>query len=514
MATFAAMPLRALSRLQERPLFWLTVIALMPRLLATFCAGGYYAQDDHFLVIEPAQYWLDGTDGRSWLPWNQGTDHPAPTGHMMVYPGLHYLFFLLCRTLGLSDPAWKMVLVRLLHAAWSLIVVRVGYRIAKETAGERIAWRCGLFLALFCYMPFLSVKNLVEMVSAPLVMLSALWLLRTQDVPQRTVKAVLLAGLFAGLAVNIRFQTIFFPAGAGLVLIIQRRWADALRFGTAVLVPIVVLQGGLDLAIWGRPFVEMLEYVRFNLDNPTNTGIHLPWYNYLLLLAGAFVPPLSLAVMFGYARQWRKLILWLPVFAFLLFHSLFPNKQERFMLPILPLFFVIGYCGWETFREASTWWQARPGLWRGVLVWTWSLNVLLLIALTFSYSKQQRVQAMAVLRAHPEVNGIIIEDTAEQDAPMMPSFYWGKLDAVMDTYTDAGQDLRALLEQVPSPARANAVLFIGDMQLPERLARARSAMGELEYVGCGRPGLLDRTLHWLNPLNRNEVILVFVRRDH
>ena len=168
-------------------------------------------------------------------------------------------------------------LVRLLHAAWSLITVRVGYRIALRLGDARIAWRCGLFLALLFFMPFMSVRNLVEMVSAPLLMLSAWHLLRSSTA-LRPVNAMLLAGLFAGLAINIRFQTIFFPAGAGLVLLAQRRWSHAMVFAAGVLLPIAVLQGTIDLFIWHRPFVEMTEYVRYNLANPTNTGIDLPWY--------------------------------------------------------------------------------------------------------------------------------------------------------------------------------------------------------------------------------------------
>ena len=169
---------RLAASMQRFPLAWLTFIAAFPRVVAAFFSEGYFAQDDHFLVIEAAMSWVRGQDYNYWLPWNQ-QGMPKATGHMMVYPGLHYLLFSLWDWFDLQDPDRKMVLVRQLHASWSLITVRVGYRIALRLSDDpRIAWRTGLFLGLFFFMPFLSVRNLVEMVSAPLLMLSAWWLLK------------------------------------------------------------------------------------------------------------------------------------------------------------------------------------------------------------------------------------------------------------------------------------------------------------------------------------------------
>lgn len=490
---------------QERPLAWLTLIATVPRLLAAIFSGGYYAHDDHFLVIEAAQSWVDGADYNLWLPWNQPAP-ASPTGHMMVYPGLHFLLFKLCAALGLNDPGAKMVLVRLLHAAWSLVTVRVGYRMALRLAGPAIAWRCGLFLALFFFMPFLSVRNLIEMVSVPLLMLSAWQLLQAQD--SDSWKRFAWAGLFAGLALNIRFQTVFFTAGAGAALLLRGRWSQALVFGACALAPLVVLQGTIDLFIWGRPFVELLEYVGYNADNTTTYGV-LPWYNYLLLLAGVFIPPFSLAVMRGFFGAWRTWAPWCGVVCFILVHSLVPNKQERFLLPVVPLFFVLGYCAWETWRLRSTWWQQRPGLWRGVMIWTWTLNTLLLVPLTFSYSKHERVEAMGILRRTTGVKGVLIEDTAEHDAPMAPRYYWGEWRTQHVQYTDTTVALSSVVGQGPAHWRANTVLFVGDEELAARVARVEQVMGPLHAVGVARPGLLDRVMHWLNPVNRNAVITIY-----
>jgi hypothetical protein len=285
-------------------------------------------------------------------------------------------------------------------------------------------------------------------------------------------------------------------------------------YGFGVLLPLAVVQGGIDLVLWGRPFAEITEYVLYNLAN-TTTYFDQPWYNYLLLLAGIFIPPLSLAVLFGFFRRTSPLLLWLPVLLFLAFHSYFPNKQERFLLPIVPLFFVLGYVAWEQWRSTSSWWQARAGLWRGAMRFTWALNAVLLLVLTVSYSKRSRVEAMYALRSLPDVRGIVVEDTAEGEAPLPPIFYWGKWDAVVIPWTDPKADLGLELGKHDPAHRPNMVLFFGEEDIDARRTRIEASMGPLEPVGSARPGLVDRVVHWLNPVNRNETILLMkATNDH
>lgn len=491
-------------RPEARPLFVLTVIALVPRLVAAFFSQGYFAHDDHFLVIEAASSWADGFDYNNWLPWNQGPD-PRPTGHSFFYVGLHYLLFVVLKAIGISDPKVLMVVVRLLHALWSLIVVRVGYRIALRLSSAEIAWRTGLFLALFYFMPFLSVRNLVETACIPFLMLGAWRLVKNGEGPSRN--DALLAGIFIGLAINVRFQTLFFAAGPGLALLFQRRWLNAVFYGFGVALPLVVIQSGIDLFLWGRPFAEITEYVLYNMAN-TTTYFDQPWYNYLLLLLGIFIPLFSVAVFFGFFRRTSPLLIWLPVLLFLAIHSYFPNKQERFLLPIVPLFFVIGYVSWEQWRTTSTWWNSRARLWKGLMLFTWTINIVVLVVLCFSYSKRSRVEAMVALQDVPDVRGIVIEDSFKQTAPMPPLFYSKHWGISVEPWTDPTADLAARLAAFPDSHRPNVVIFVGEEDLASRIGRVTAGMGPLEPVARAEPGALDRLVFWLNPVNRNETILV------
>jgi len=498
------MPIAFRSRLEARPLTVLTLAALLPRLFAAFFSGGYFAHDDHFLVVEAAASWAHGFDYNYWLPWNQGDD-PRPSGHSFFYVGLHYLLFLGMKAIGLADPKAQMVVVRLLHALWSLVVVRTGYRIALRLSDKGIAWRTGLLLALFCWMPFLAVRNLVETACIPFLMLGAWRLLREEEGP--TLRDALVAGTWIGLAMNVRFQTLFFAAGPGLVFLFQRRWHHAWRYGAGVLLPLLVVQGGIDLFLWGRPFAELAEYVGYNMLHGT-TYFDQPWYNYLLLLAGLFIPPFSLALLFGFFRRPAPLLAWLPVLLFLVAHSWFPNKQERFLLPIVPLFFVLGHVSWEHWRTASIWWARRGAWWRRTLAFTWGLNLLLLPVLTLTYSKRSRVEALYTLRGIEGAKGVVVEDTVEGEPPMPPLFYWGKWDAEVVPWHDPEGHLGDELAKYDQVRRPDMVLFIGEEDLEARMRRVEEQAGPLTVVARAEPGLVDRVVHWLNPINRNETIVV------
>ena len=122
---------------EEKPLVVILFLAIFFRLLAVIFAKGWGMLDDHFIVIESAQSWVDGEDYNDWLPGSP-RNH-GPTGHNFFYPGLHFLLFSFFRFIHLNDPQVKMLFVRLLHATWSLLTVYYGYKITKQIGDEKAA---------------------------------------------------------------------------------------------------------------------------------------------------------------------------------------------------------------------------------------------------------------------------------------------------------------------------------------------------------------------------------------
>lgn len=485
---------------EEKPLMVALFAGGFFRLLAVIFSKGFGMHDDHFLVIEAAQSWVDGHDYNNWLP---GSGATIPSGHSFFYVGLHFVFFKFLDLLSITDAQVKMYIVRFLHALLSMWTIVLAYKMVLHYSGKKQqAGMAALLLALLFFMPMLSVRNLVEVVCVPFLMY-ATWLIIKSEISGKT-KHYLFAGLVAGLAFSIRFQCLFFIGGMGLYLLIKKQWKGAIVFGFATLFSITLVQGGIDYYNWGYPFAEFIEYVNYNVANATSY-FSKPWYMYLPLIAGILIPPVSLFLVFGYARTWKKyLLLFLPSFIFLAYHSYFPNKQERFIFPVIPFIIMSGIMGWHEFKDGSRFWQKRPKLYKGCWIFFWIINTIPLCLLSVSYSKKDRVEAMRYL-SDKNVKHLLIEDRTREEFTMPTLFYLEKWPPVAGLTSTFGYDsLKYNYQSVPLKDFPDYVIFIQDENLDQRLADFKTQFAGLKFETTVEGGLLDATMHWLNPVNKNQ----------
>ncbi|MCF8398428.1 MAG: glycosyltransferase family 39 protein [Bacteroidales bacterium] len=494
----------------EKPLTLILWLAVLFRLLAVFFSKGFGMHDDHFLVIEASQSWVDGYDYNNWLPGS--TKDASPTGHSFFYVGFHYLFLYLLDFLGIHNPQGKMFLVRLIHAAYSLITVILGYRIALKIHNRRSARLAGLLLALYWLMPFLSVRNLVEVVCVP-PMMYALWLIIKNEHKTNNLKYFFWAGFFLGLAFSIRYQTLIFTGGVGLALLLQQKWKETLFTALGTLLSIFLVQGIVDLFIWGYPFGELQAYILYNLEHAYDYNV-IAWYSYILLILGLLLPPVCFFIFFGFLREWRKnLLLFLPSALFLIFHSAFPNKQERFILPIIPFIIVLGIVGWLKFYDHSTFWQKHRKL--HLLSWSffWVINLSMLLIVSTMYSKKARVESMTYLSKYDNIGFILTENTNKDDTKMIPRFYLGEWVKEHKITKQIPIEWHAGNGHLSGPGAASFVLFFEKDSLDKRVQNLREEMPGLVFEEKIEPGFVDKVMHWLNPVNANNVIYIYRNKE-
>jgi hypothetical protein len=491
----------------EKPLTSILWLALGVRLISVLFSKGYGMHDDHFLIIEASKSWVDGFNFDHWLP-DPHLSNQKPSGHSFFYVGLHYLFFQFLKFIHITDPQSQMYLVRLLHALLSLVTVYCGYKIAEKTAGEKQAKAVGILLAIYWMMPFLSVRNLVEVVCvAPLM--AATWIVIKNEDNQR-YSPFIWAGILLSLAFSIRFQTIFFTGGFGLALLFTNRIREAFITGIFFILVAILIQGGIDLYNWGRPFAEFQEYIHYNLENAT-AYFTQSWYLYLLTITGVLLPPVSLFFWFGYFRNWRKnLLLFLPAFVFLCFHSYFPNKQERFIFPFIPFLITLGYIGWTEFVSASRFWNQRTSLLKACWIFFWTINILALSVISFAYTKRSRVEAMTYLSKKNDVENIIIEESNRNDIQKPPLFYLNKWVSVYGITNECTPALfyEEFLE-LPNDKKPNYIIFIQQDNIDKRVAEVRKYFKSLTYEATIQPSFIDNLVHWLNPVNKNHVCYIY-----
>jgi len=490
---------------KARPLHAIFWCGLLLRLLAAIFAKGYGWHDDQFLVIEIAQSWLDGVDFYGWLPNTQGTN--IPEGFSFFYPGLHFVLFWLLEFLGLTDPQTKMLIVGILHALWSMVIVVFGYKTTLLIAGKKPAAQVGWLLATFWIFPFLSVRNLVEYASIPFLMVG-LWMIITGQKNQRFALWFLVAGLVFGMAFNVRFQTLIVTGGFGLALLFQQRWKETFLVALGTLISILAVQVTVDYFVWGKPLVQFIEYVDYNMHNAA-LYIVSPWYTYLLFLLGIMIPPVSIFIFAGYFYSWKKLsILFVPILIFMIFHSYYPNKQERFVVTIMPFLFMAGVVGWQ--RMVQLWNENKKTMkWiTGSWMFFWIVNFILLVPVTVMYSKKARVESMAYLSQYDQIQHFLIEDEQQTVLRFPPQYYlkkWINYDTFMRNDSISGY--RGKIAQggtVP-----DFVLFFQPDNLDRRVDSMLTIFPELEYEATIEPGFMDKVIYWLNPINDNQIITIY-----
>jgi len=498
----------------SNPLTVILFFAFLARLISSIFSRGYGMIDDQFLVIEPVQNWIDGQNIHGWLPDASNPD-AKPAGFSMLYPGLHYYFFFLLEKIGIFNPESKMLVVRFIHALLSLLVVRFGYKIAEKLGGKTNAEYVGWMLALLWYIPMMSVRNLVEMVCiVPLIY--ATWLIVKSDLNQN--KLIFWAGIFAGIAFSIRFQTATFIGGLGLVMFFQKRWLSCFAFGSGALLSIIAVQGGIDYFVWGQPFIQFQAYTSYNVANAYNYIIG-PWYNYLLLIPGLMVPPLGLFLFFGFILSFRKHpMLFYPSLLFIVFHSFFPNKQERFILPVLPFVIIAGVLGWTLFVAQSTYWQNRKVLLRGLTTFSVVANLILLAFLSPASTRLSLVDSMIFLSDKPQNDCLIIENSNNGNDILLPRFYLRKWAAYIVIRNDfSASDLKKQIDQKDEKdgfKDFRYVLFGQSENLDKRVAEFETSFSKLEFVTQIESSYLDRFMHWLNPYgNKNQDYFIYQKKD-
>lgn len=469
---------------------------LIVRIIAAIFSEGYGMHDDHFLVIEAAGSWADGFDYNGWLPWSEGS-RGNPEGHSFTYVGLNYFFFATLKFFGVVNPIIQMFLNRLLHAFVSIFVVYFGIKITERISNRKNAVTVGWILALLWIIPILSVRNLVETAAAP-ILLWGVWL----AIREKTKYDLLYAGLVMGLAVSFRYQIGVFAIGMAAYYLIRWQWKILVPFCAGVLITFVITQGLVDYLIWGYPFAEMHGYVVYNMNEGTD---YMPNTNYLMyfyVLFGVLLFPLGLIALVGFAKSYKtQLLLFIPTAVFLLFHTLYPNRQERFVLTILPFVIILAIIGINLLRTKE--WANKT--WNFSWKTFWVLNIPLLLFLIFSSTKISRVEAMYSLyeNGHEKEN-ILLEASGEEETPLMPKFYsksWYSNFVPRENPTDTITIVKGY--------HFDYIFFFGEDDLDKRLAECKQQYPKMTLLKKCEPSPIDQLLRWMNPRNSNEYIEVW-----
>jgi len=229
----------------------------------------------------------------------------------------------------------------------------------------------------------------------------------------------------------------------------------------------------------------------------------------------------------GWFKVLRKypLLFW-PSFLFFAFHSYFPNKQERFILPILPLFIIAGVIGWWQYMDKSTFWQKNRRFFKPILVLFWVMNFLALPVFSTTYSKRSRCETMYYMGKQADANTLLIEESIRGGATIMPMFYGNKeiqtylLGKYSDNDTLKYIKNRKIVrhdETIVNPdeikfnnwPNPDYIAFVNEKNIDERVEKIKEYYPNIDYTTTINPSYIDLLMKKLTPSNNNQLVFIY-----
>ncbi|MBK9184111.1 MAG: DUF2079 domain-containing protein [Ignavibacteria bacterium] len=467
------------------------IVGLVLRLLAAVFSPGYAMHDDHFVIEDGPYQWFLADHG-GWF------NRDVVPGHSVVYPGILYGILSACIGIGITDPQTQMLVMRILHALLATLAIPLAAAIARRIGSEESAKAAAFLVAVFWVLPFLGVRNLIEVVCIPPLMTGVFLVLR-----RGSMRDIVLAGLAFAVAFLFRYHTAVIPATMTMVLMVRREWRMAIGLVVSYATVICLTQGIVDLLVWGQFLIAPITYW-MNFVTGSDEYANGPLYQYVLLLVGLLIPPTSLVLLWRLFTDKRSSLRYevlLPIVVFVVAHSFIANKQERFIIPVVPLLLVVVAVAWIDRPQRSS----GPVRWTSIaLGWFWAVNTVLLTLFIFSYSKRSRVESLSYLHGIAGADRVAV---IAKPGVFVPSFYLGHeiktITVLTDTTSSSWGELSAF-----APTH---VVFYDITSRDVLLQRVNDLIpGHLTQLVEVEPGLLDATLHWLNPRgNKNETSIVY-----
>jgi hypothetical protein len=292
---------------------------------------GFLALDDYnneILGMIPAQTQLPIAD------WLNQREHPPLARVLLSAVTRGWL------AIGIEAPVWQLRLTLALLAAvnfamsgWVLLEL-----FAKAT--YRTTWWAALLLGFYFLEPLIISRPMVESLSIPFLLVSVWFATQYHMASKFKDLGIALVVLAAGCM--LRFQIGVVVPALFILPLLRRRYAHAaLLFGLGLVC--IGVTGAVDM-ILGLPFHGGIRrYIEYN-EHASEWHGAMPVYNFLLLFIGLSLPPTFVSRFRGmkWQQEYRPLIVVLLFFIFFVIcHSAFPHKEERFMIPMIPFFILL-----------------------------------------------------------------------------------------------------------------------------------------------------------------------------
>jgi len=271
-------------------------------------------------------------------------------------------------TSWLANP-WIVYISRLALGAFSLLIITTAYRITKIIADKTTALEIATFGALYWAVPDLTVHPNASIVALPFLLYGTVLILRQQYILDNleTEKfhrtSFIIAGFCLGLGFAVYYHSLIYYIGILITLFILKNWKGALMTLIGYVLAVGITQTIIDLVIYHKPFVAMTRFFG-DFGNCFNYVFGLEFNIKIvgLFLLVALVPPMSVMLIFGFFRVFRKYSLLVLPTLITLVYSIFILDDWSVLLLTVPTYVIAGYVGWKEFHKNSAFWTKNKWL--------------------------------------------------------------------------------------------------------------------------------------------------------
>ncbi|WP_114939556.1 mannosyltransferase [Mucilaginibacter endophyticus] len=321
---------------------WLLFSVVVVYLFVAYNANGFHNADEHFQIIEFANYKL-GVAKAGDLAWEF---------HSRIRSGLQpmlcVIFFKLMRFLGIDDVYYLSFGLRVLSAILSVIIIRYFVASAKGAVEEK-NYNFFIILSYFIwFIPYINVRFSSENWSGMFFLASLARILYGHY--QNSVKNLLILGILLGISILFRYQSLLLTMGILLWLyFIAKSKIRNIALIVAAVLMVLVIGFFIDRWLYGIYSFTLYNYFHVNIvDNvASNYGVS-PWYEILLYIIRN-PGPLGVFIFFSFIIliffDPKSLLVW-STLPFLVVHMIIPHKELRFLFPIadlVPIVLILGY---------------------------------------------------------------------------------------------------------------------------------------------------------------------------
>lgn len=358
--------------------------------LTAINAVGYHHGDEHYQIIEFANYYLGNKEASS-LPWEF---------HKQMRPSLQPLivaFFMnLFDESDLANPYKFMVFMRMLTG---FLGVFVYFRFIRHVLLKNIVKpNYMLVFGAFCFwfFPHLLVRFSSENFASIMFFWGVVEYFRKEP-------RYLFSGFLLGISCVFRFQMGFALIGLLIYIVYHGRegWAERFKiFYGGVLSLIALLPA--DRVFYGKWVLTPFKYIEQNLiqDKAASFGVS-PWYSYFEFLWNSLTPAVFVVVvvmvLFVYFQKKNHWTIFVLV-PFFVAHSLVGHKEFRFLFPVVFIFPVLFIEAYQLAKKE----QRLNKLSYGIYVLFFGLNIFGLLLMTQVPSGTGNIKlANTLVEIHP-----------------------------------------------------------------------------------------------------------------